>query len=92
MWTVLETKEVTKSLVKIPLQVQRKYKAWIEVVKHGGPKNLKNFPGFRDEKLKGELMECRSSRLYIQYRIFYSEDKTLKEIVVLKVTPHEYKK
>ena len=92
MWKVYETKEVTKSLRKAPQQIQRKYKAWVEVARNGGSINLKNYPGFRDEKLKGELHECRSSRLSIQYRVTYSEDSTVKEIVVLKVTPHEYKK
>ena len=92
MWKVYETREVTRSLKRIPQQIQRKYKAWIEVARNGGSKNLKTFPGFRDEKLKGELRNCRSSRLSIQYRVIYSEDKTVKEIVVLKVTPHECKK
>jgi len=92
MWKVYETKEVTKSLRRFPQQIQRKYKAWVEVVKNGGSTNLRNYPGFRDEKLKGELHECRSSRLSIQYRVIYAEENAVKEIVVLKVTPHEYKK
>ena len=90
MWKVYEAKSVTRSLKKIPAQIQRKYKAWIEIVKNGGSKNLKNFPGFKDEKLKGELRQCRSSRLNIQYRVVYTEDKKIKEIYVLKVTPHKY--
>jgi len=52
---------------------------------------LKNFPGFKDEALKGELREYRSSRLNIQYRVIYSEKKNIKEVVVMKVSPHEYK-
>lgn len=52
---------------------------------------MKNFPGFKDEGLQGELRECRSSRLNIQYRVIYSESKDAKEIIVVKVTPHEYK-
>ena len=90
MWNVLETKDVTKSLKKIPVEIRKKYKVWVEVVRNGGSSNLKNFPGFKDKKLQGALRECRSSRLNIQYRIIYKEDKSIKEIVVLKVTPHKY--
>lgn len=91
MWTVYETKAVTKNVSKLPIQVQRKYKVWVEVVKNGGSVNLKNFSGFKDEALKGELRHCRSSRLNIQYRVIYSEKKDIKEIIVLKVTAHEYR-
>ena len=90
MWKVYEAKDVTKNLKKVPKQVQRKYKAWVEAVKNGGSKNLKNFPGFKDEKLKGDLRKCHSSRLNIQYRVVYTEDKKVKEVFVLKVTPHKY--
>jgi Txe/YoeB family toxin of Txe-Axe toxin-antitoxin module len=90
VWEVFEAKDIEKSLRKIPPQVRKKYKAWVEVVKNGGSKNLQNFPGFKDEKLKGELRECRSSRLNIQYRVVYSEKRKVKEIYVLKITPHKY--
>jgi len=90
MWRVFETKDVTKSLKKIPIEISRKYKAWIEIVKNGGSENLKNFSGFKDKTLKGKLRECRSSRLNIQYRVIYSESKQVKEIIVLSVTPHKY--
>ncbi len=92
MWNVLELNSVTKGLHKLPKDIQFKYKAWVEIVKNGGSFNLKKYPGFRDEKLKGNLRECRSSRLNIQYRVIYTEKKDIKEIIVLKVTPHEYKK
>lgn len=91
MWVVYETKIVSRSLKKLPNSIQKKYKIWVEVVKNGGSSNLKNFPGFHDEKLQGELRHCRSSRLNIQYRVIYSEQKDIREIIVLKVTPHEYK-
>jgi addiction module RelE/StbE family toxin len=90
MWRIFETKEVTKSLKKIPLEIQHKYKAWVEIVKNGGADNLKNYSGFKDKQLKGKLRDCRSSRLNIQYRVIYSEDKEIKEIIVLSVTAHKY--
>ncbi len=89
-WEVLEAKEVTKSLRKIPQRIREKYKLWIEIVRFGGPQNLKNYPGFKDEKLKGNLSEYRASRLNLQYRVIYAEERQLKEIYVLKITPHKY--
>lgn len=90
MWSVLESKDVRKSLKKVPVEIRKKYKIWVEVVKNRGSSNLKNFPGFKDKKLQGSLRECRSSRLNIQYRVVYKEDKSVKEIIVLKLTPHKY--
>ena len=74
----------------MPIEIRKRYKAWVEVVRNGGSSNLKSFPGFKDKKLQGSLRECRSSRLNIQYRVVYKEDKSIKEIIVLKVTPHKY--
>ena len=91
MWEIYESKEVTRSLRKISGRIKKNYRAWIEVAKNGGSKNLINFPGFKDKQLSGKLRECRSSRLNIQYRVVYYENKKVKEIYVLKVTPHEYK-
>ncbi len=90
MWKVFETKDVRKRLKKIPNEVQSKYKAWVVVVKSGGSSNLRNFSGFKDKALKGKLRECRASRLNIQYRVIYTEDKKIKEIIVVSVTPHKY--
>lgn len=90
MYKVLETKDVRKSLRKVPVEIQRKYKACVSAVQNGGSENLKNFPGFKDKALKGKLRECRASRLNIQYRVIYSEDKIIKEIIVVSVTPHKY--
>ncbi len=91
IWTVSEIKWVTKNLKKLPKDVLFKYKFWVEVIVVGGPRNLRNYPGFRDEQLKGNLKMYRSSRLSHKYRILYMEDEQQKEIVVLKITTHEYK-
>lgn len=90
MYKVLETKDVRKSLKKTPVEILRKYKAWIAAVQNGGSENLKNFPGFKDKTLKGKLRECRASRLNIQYRVICTEDKQIKKIIVVSVSPHKY--
>ncbi len=79
-------------LRKLPVEVLRKYKIWVEVVKNGGPHNLRNYPGFKDEKLHGKLREFRSSRLNIQFRVIYKSESAIKTVFVERVTPHEYKK
>ena len=91
MWKIYELKSVTRNLKRYPISVQKKYKIWIEITKNGGPHNLRNFPGFRDELLKGKLSDSRSSRLNRQYRVIYNENKYKKEVYVIKVTPHKYK-
>jgi len=91
VWNVYEQKFVTKCLVKIPRQIQLKYKSWIEIVKNGGCGNLRNYPGFKDEKLKGVQNNYRSSRLNIKYRVVYIEDANLQEIIVVGITAHDYK-
>ena len=90
MWKVFEEKSVTKSIKKIPQEILFKYKAWIEIMKNGGSNNLKNYPGFKGEKLKRNLHHCRSSRLNIKFRFVYTENSEIKEIIVLAVTPHKY--
>lgn len=91
MWDIYETKNVTKSLKKIPKDIKHKYRAWVEIIRNGGSENLAYYPSFKDKQLNGKLRECRSSRLNIQYRVVYKEDKSIKEIIVMKVTPHNYK-
>ena len=91
MWKVYEQKLVTKGLVKLPREIQMKYKAWVEIVKNGGCNNLKNYSGFKDEKLRGSLNGYRSSRLSIKYRIIYTEDSGLEELTVVGITAHDYK-
>lgn len=91
MWKVYEQKFVTKCLVKLPREIQLKYKAWIEIVRSGGCNNLKNYSGFKDEKLRGNLNGYRSSRLSVKYRIVYIEDSSLEEVTVIGITAHDYK-
>ena len=91
IWTVSEVKWVTKSFAKLPRDILLKYKSWVEVITIGGPSNLRNYPSFRDERLKGSLKMCRASRLNRKYRVLYLEEEEQKEIIVLKITAHEYK-
>jgi plasmid maintenance system killer protein len=71
MWHIREHHKLNKVVGKLPLQVVKKYELWKSIVFRHGPDKLKEFPGFHDEKLKGDREGQRSSRLNIQYRIIY---------------------
>jgi plasmid maintenance system killer protein len=90
MWHIREHHNLDKIIAKLPLQVVKKYELWKDIVFRHGPDKLREFPGFHDEKLKGELGGQRSSRLNIQYRVIYSIEKEIVSVYVIDITPHEY--
>ena len=90
MWHIQEHRSLDKIIEKLPLQVVKKYELWKDIVFRHGPEKLREFPGFHDEKLKGELEGQRSSRLNIQYRVIYSVEKYIITVYVIDITPHKY--
>jgi len=90
MWHIREHHNLDKIIAKLPLQVVKKYELWKDIVFRHGPDKLREFPGFHDEKLKGELGGQRSSRLNIHYRVIYSIEKEIVSVYVIDITPHKY--
>jgi plasmid maintenance system killer protein len=90
MWHVLEHKTIQRTCGKLPSQVLKKYEIWKDIVFRHGPDKLREFPGFHDEKLKGERLGQRSSRLNIQYRVIYAVERNVVTVRVLEINPHEY--
>ena len=90
MWHIREHRDIAKQCSKLPLNVVKKYELWKNIVFRHGPDKLKEFPGFHDEKLKGERKWQRSSRLSVQYRVIYTVEKDSVTVFVLEITPHEY--
>ncbi len=90
MWHILEHKSIQKTCRKLPVQVLKKYELWKDIVFRHGPDKLKEFPGFHDEKLKGDRSGQRSSRLSIQYRVIYVVKRNTVTIRVLDINPHDY--
>ncbi len=90
MWRIQEHRDIEKSCKKLPQAVVSKYELWKEIVFRHGPEKLKEFPGFHDEKLKGERAGERSSRLSLQYRVIYSVEQDVVTVYVLEITPHKY--
>jgi len=90
MWQVFEHKSIAGTCRKIPTQVVKKYELWKNIVLRHGPEKLKEFPGFHDERLKGDRAGQRSSRLNLQYRVIYSVERDIVTVYVLDITPHKY--
>jgi len=90
MWRIREHYKLCKVVQKLPLQVVKKYELWKNIVFRHGPDKLREFPGFHDEKLKGDREGQRSSRLNIQYRIIYSIEKEAVTVYVIDITLHKY--
>lgn len=60
------------------------------IVYRHGPGKLREFPGFHDEKLKGNRAGQRSSRLSLQYRVIYAVKEEIVTVLVLEINPHDY--
>jgi len=90
VWRIREHRNLGKDLRKAPKAVLKKYELWKNLVFRHGPDILRTFPGFHDEKLKGERAGQRSSRLSLQYRVIYQVDDQDSMVYVLELTPHQY--
>jgi mRNA-degrading endonuclease YafQ of YafQ-DinJ toxin-antitoxin module len=92
MWTIRETKQVQKTVPKLPVQVREKYELWKSIVRFGGPDALRPIPGFHDEALAGEWKGSRSSRLNERWRVIYCFVRGLMHVDVVRITPHDYRR
>lgn len=92
MWAVFEHRRVERQLIKAPLEVQKRYEKWKDIVELSGPPGLIKIRGLRDEALRGEWKGHRSSRLNQQYRVIYRVDGNQLVVQVLEVTPHDYRR
>ena len=78
-------------LDSLPHEILKRYEKWKEVLITSGPLGLRRIKGFRDEGLKGRWFGFRSSRLNIQYRVIYKVIKTEVTVLIIKITPHDYR-
>ena len=90
MWRIREHRGIAKTCRKLPEAVAKKYELWKNIIFRHGPEKLKEFPGFHDEKLKGERAGQGSSRLSLQYRVIYAVKRDIVTVLVLEITPHNY--
>ena len=88
MWEILESADAQRILPKLPKEIRAKYEKWQDIVRFGGPSNLRVIRGFRDEALSGAWEGYRSSRLNLQWRVIYFVENDKISVTVEKVTPH----
>lgn len=92
MWLILLEKRVDKTLEKAPREIREKFEKWKDIVHVQGPTGLHRIRGFRDHPLIGEWSGARSSRLNEQWRVIYFVVASEVKVLVLEVTPHDYRK
>ena len=92
MWAIYEHRRLDKQLSKVPMEVQKRYEKWKDIVEISGPTGLKLIRGFRDEALRGDWKDFRSSRLNQQYRVIYQVKEDQLMVQVVEVTPHDYRR
>ena len=92
MWIIYEHRRLDKQLTKVPLEIQKRYEKWKDIVEISGSAGLKLIQGFRDEALRGEWSGFRSSRLNQQYRVIYQVAGDQFDVFVVEVTPHDYRR
>lgn len=92
MWNVFLEKNAVKALNKAPKEIQEKFEKWKDIIQLQGPKGLFEIKGFRDHALKGEWQGSRASRLNDQWRVIYYVVANEVQILIMEVTPHDYRK
>ena len=65
---------------------------WKDIVEVSGPDGLKRIKGFRDKALRGDWNGHRASRLSQQYRVIYRVESDRLIVLVLELTPHDYRR
>jgi len=92
MYSVLEHRSAAKALDKAPKHIQEAYEAWKQLVELQGPAALRVVSGYRDHALRGEWAGARASFLNFQWRIIYLVHEKEVQILVMRVTSHDYRR
>ena len=94
MWKILEHRQADKELSsgRVPVEILKRYEKWKDIATISGPDGLRAIRGFHDEALAGEWKGCRSSRLNEQWRVIYSVEAGVMTVLVIRVTPHYYRR
>lgn len=92
MWELYEHRRVARRVGRLPIEVLKRYEKWKDIVRVSGPEGLRLIRGFRDEALRGEWRGHRSSRLGLQYRVVYRVMAREVQVLVIDITPHDYRK
>jgi addiction module RelE/StbE family toxin len=89
MWSIVEAKDVVKTVAKAPARIADEYEFWKSIVRTSGVHALRAMKGMHDEALSGEWKGFRSSRLSGQWRVIYRVEAGEVVVHVVRVTPHD---
>ncbi len=92
MWEVYEHRRVVGLLRRLPVEILKRYEKWKDIIRVSGPQGLRLIKGFRDEALRGQWEDHRSSRLGLQYRVIYRVVERQVQVLVVDITPHDYRR
>lgn len=92
MWLIFLEKNAERALKRAPIEIQERFETWKDIAQLQGPKGLLEIKGFRDHALKGEWQGARACRLNDKWRVIYMAIGKDVKILVLEVTPHDYRK
>ena len=92
MWEIYEHRRVEGQLKRLPLEILKWYEKWKDIVQVSGPQGLRLIKGFHDDSLRGEWNGHRSSRPGLQYRVIYRIEADRAQVMVVQLTPHEYRR
>ena len=92
MWQIEEHRRVEKQLQAVPREILKRYEKWKDIAMISGPPGLREIRGFQDEALHGKWRGYRSSRLGLQYRVFYRVIPEQFLFQAVSVTPHDYRR
>ncbi len=92
MWIVEIARSAEKELKKAPLEIRDSFDAWKNLIEQYGPTGIQRINGYWDHALKGEWKGARASSLNQQWRVIYLVEGRSVKILVLKVTPHDYRR
>ena len=86
------SKQVEKSLSKIPRYIRDKFHVWVFLIESQGLEEVRKRSGFHDEPLKGKRVKQFSIRLSKSYRAIYelSQEGNVKVIDIKEVLKHDY--
>ncbi len=91
MWTVLISRKAQKELDQAPADIQKKFEAWVSVVRAGGVAGSAAVNGYRDHALKGEWLGARSASLSKGWRVIYTVNNEKVTITVVRISKHDYR-
>ena len=92
MWRIEEHRRVDKQLSAVPREILKRYEKWKDIAMLSGPPGLRLIRGFNDEALSGKWNGYRSSRLGLQYRVFYRTAPDEQLFQVVEINAHDYRR